>query len=89
MEQVEPGRSQSKIHSKEAMLAPAKMDIPGSLSKVGTLAGDLVRDPLVLVVFLGEAVNVKLLLLVVLLNQVLHDGARLPQRESRVGVLDG
>lgn len=63
---------------------------PHGLTEVWALAGHLEMEPLFGIEVVGgtgsEADGV---LLIVCLDQVLHDGTRLPQVDSSVGVLDG
>lgn len=61
---------------------------PGGLAKVRALAGHLKVQKLLEVVFLGKGRDVELVVLVVRVDQVLEDGARLPQCDARVGILN-
>ena len=62
---------------------------PGALSKVGSLARGLEVKPLGLKVFVGRAGGVKFIFWVIVLDEVLDYGTRLPQSDVRVGVDDG
>ena len=63
---------------------------PHGLTEVGALAGHLVVEPLFgIEVFGGTGSEADGVLLIVCLDQVLHDGTRLPQVDASVGVLDG
>lgn len=62
---------------------------PEGLAVVGALAGDLEVEPLLAVELAGGVGVAELVVLVVLLNEVLDDGARLPEGDASVGVLNG
>jgi hypothetical protein len=62
---------------------------PGCLAEVGALAADLEGEPLVAQVFFGQGGVAEGVLGVVLLDDVVDDGAGFPENEAGVGVLDG
>lgn len=62
---------------------------PGCLAKIGTLAGDLEVKVLFTVVLLGERSVCERIGRIVTINQVLDDGARFPESDASVGIIDG
>lgn len=63
---------------------------PHGLAEVWALAGHLEVEPLFgIEVFGGTGSEADGVLFIVCLDQVLHDGTRLPQVDSSVGVLNG
>lgn len=63
---------------------------PDSLAVVRALAGGLEEEPLAQMPFVGLVGRAELVVLIVLVNDVLDNGARLPEdKVVVVGVLDG
>ena len=62
---------------------------PTGLPKVRALAAYLKSEPLIAEVLLLEGVVAEDMLCVVLLDDVLDDGAGFPERDSGIGILDG
>jgi hypothetical protein len=62
---------------------------PRRLPEIRALAADLEREPLVAEVFFFQASVAQHVGSVVLLNEVVYYCAGFPEREARVGVLDG
>ena len=61
---------------------------PGGLAEVGALPGHLKHQVLVLVILVRGGFRVQLIFRVVVLDEVLDDGAGLPEGDAGVGVLD-
>lgn len=66
-----------------------KLAEPRRLAKVRALPGHLEVQELLEVVLFRKAGDAELVILVVRVDEVLQDGARLPQGDARVGVFDG
>lgn len=62
---------------------------PSILPVIWSLARDLEVQVLLLVVLVGQGCRADLVILVVGVNQVLNDSTGLPERDTRVWVLDG
>ena len=62
---------------------------PGRLAKVWALARDLEDEPLQRLELFRSGLEGKVALLVVRLDEILENCARLPQGDACVGVLDG
>lgn len=84
VQHIEPCRRESRRNEKDGITSC----LPGSLTEIRPLAADLEKQPLLLQRPLLEPLMCQLLLHVVLLYQVLDDGARLPERELCIWVLD-
>lgn len=68
------------------VMVPGKPDI---LSVVGTLTRHLEVQPLLQVELLGRCGDTELVFLIIRIDDVLDDGARFPQCDASIWVLDG
>ena len=62
---------------------------PGELTKVGALSGGLEVKVLAGIIFLWGGSKGDLVVFIVVFNNVVDNGARFPERDTGVGVIDG
>ena len=88
MEHVEPDRASFRKGRGKGKMGDSD-DGPAALPEIGPLSAHLEHEPLVEEVLLAKGLERELLLIVILIDQVQDDGARLPEGEVGVRIDDG